>query len=291
MGLAAHPTVPRFVTGPARSVADNGKVLTTKIQGCLINGAARGDLSSEKVYVKLQRMTCAQPGGRYAVSEVKGFIAFAGKSGVRGRVVSREGSLITQAFLASLAGLAAVSVALPAVVGLATGIGMAAASNRKGIIQKHPHPCHNPRTAPPVISAFGWCTAHGIGAIKYIKKAAPTGIGGIQRVARIGDRHDKLRPRHQGNLWVCICGINLKIFPFGQQIADLLQKRLVGFMVMRPGAMRDMPGVNPRLQVVAPRQKRSVLGAKIMDQRRQTRPEGFGRNPSARKRPVFDEAG
>ncbi|UVO53800.1 TraB/VirB10 family protein [Sphingomonas sp. SUN039] len=92
------------ITGPARSVADNGRVLTTRIQGCLINGAARGDLSSEKVYVKLQRMTCAQPGGRYAVSEVKGFIAFAGKSGVRGRVVSREGGLITQAFLAGLAG-------------------------------------------------------------------------------------------------------------------------------------------------------------------------------------------
>jgi conjugal transfer pilus assembly protein TraB len=92
------------ITGPARSVADNGKILTTKIQGCLINGAARGDLSSEKVYVKLQRMTCAQPGGRYAVSEVKGFVAFAGKSGVRGRVVSREGSLVTQAFLAGIAG-------------------------------------------------------------------------------------------------------------------------------------------------------------------------------------------
>lgn len=49
-------------------------------------------------------MTCAQPGGRYATSEVKGFIAFAGKSGVRGRVVSREGSLVTQAFLAGVAG-------------------------------------------------------------------------------------------------------------------------------------------------------------------------------------------
>jgi conjugal transfer pilus assembly protein TraB len=92
------------ITGPARSVADNGRVLTTKLQGCLVNGAARGDLSSEKVYVKLQKMTCAQPGGRYAVSEVKGFIAFAGKAGVRGRVVSREGSLVTQAFLAGIAG-------------------------------------------------------------------------------------------------------------------------------------------------------------------------------------------
>ncbi len=92
------------ITGPARSVLQNGKLLTTKIQGCLINGAARGDLSSEKVYIKLQKMTCPQPGGRYAESEVKGFIAFGGKTGVRGRVVSREGSLAMQAFFAGLVG-------------------------------------------------------------------------------------------------------------------------------------------------------------------------------------------
>ncbi|WP_176599140.1 TraB/VirB10 family protein [Sphingobium sp. 15-1] len=92
------------ITGPARSVFANGKLLTTRIEGCLINGAARGDLSAEKVYVKLQKMTCPQPGGRYAVSEVKGFIAFGGKTGVRGRVVSREGSLVTQAFMAGLVG-------------------------------------------------------------------------------------------------------------------------------------------------------------------------------------------
>jgi len=92
------------ITGPARSVLQNGKVLTTRIQGCVVNGAARGDLSSEKVYVKLARMTCDQPGGRVAVSEVKGFISFAGKSGVRGRVVSREGNLVTQALLAGIVG-------------------------------------------------------------------------------------------------------------------------------------------------------------------------------------------
>lgn len=92
------------ITGPARSVVRNGKLLTTKIQGCIVNGAARGDLSSEKVYVKLAKMTCDQPGGRVAVSEVKGFISFAGKTGVRGRVVSREGSLVTQALLAGIAG-------------------------------------------------------------------------------------------------------------------------------------------------------------------------------------------
>ncbi|WP_298274659.1 MULTISPECIES: TrbI/VirB10 family protein [Alphaproteobacteria] len=92
------------ITGPARSVYRDGKLLTTRIQGCLVNGAARGDLSSEKVYVKLQRMTCPQANGRYAVSDVKGFISFAGKTGVRGRVVSREGGLVGQAFLAGVAG-------------------------------------------------------------------------------------------------------------------------------------------------------------------------------------------
>lgn len=91
------------ITGPARSVVNNGRLLTTKLEGCVINGAARGDLSAEKVYVKLVRMTCDQPGGRVAVSEVKGFISFAGKTGVRGRVVSREGSLVGKAFLAGIA--------------------------------------------------------------------------------------------------------------------------------------------------------------------------------------------
>lgn len=92
------------ITGPARSAMRGNKLLTTDLTGCLVNGAARGDLSSEKVYVKLARMTCAERGGGYAVSEVKGFISFAGKSGVRGRVVSREGNLVSQALLAGIIG-------------------------------------------------------------------------------------------------------------------------------------------------------------------------------------------
>ena len=92
------------ITGPARSVVQKGRVLTTRIEGCVVNGAARGDLSAEKIYVKLAKMTCDQPGGRVAVSEVKGFISFGGKAGVRGRVVSREGALVGQALLAGIAG-------------------------------------------------------------------------------------------------------------------------------------------------------------------------------------------
>ena len=90
------------ITGPARSVVNSGRILETRLEGCLVNGAARGDLSAEKVYVKLAKMTCDQPGGRVAVSEVKGFLSFGGKTGVRGRVVSREGSLVSQALLAGI---------------------------------------------------------------------------------------------------------------------------------------------------------------------------------------------
>ena len=92
------------ITGPARSVYVQGKLLKTNLAGCMVNGAAMADLSSEKVYVKLQRMTCPQPGGRVAVSDVKGFIAFGGKTGVRGRVVNRSGNLIGQAFIAGVLG-------------------------------------------------------------------------------------------------------------------------------------------------------------------------------------------
>lgn len=92
------------ITGPARSVYAEGKLLRTNLTGCMVNGAAMADLSSEKVYVKLQRMTCPQPGGRIAVSEVKGFIAFGGKTGVRGHVVSRAGNLVSKAFIAGIFG-------------------------------------------------------------------------------------------------------------------------------------------------------------------------------------------
>lgn len=92
------------ITGAARSVVNNGKVLTTSLEGCVVSGAARGDLSAEKVYVKLVKMTCDQPNGRVAVSDVKGYISFAGKAGVRGRVVSREGDFVTKAAIAGVIG-------------------------------------------------------------------------------------------------------------------------------------------------------------------------------------------
>ena len=91
------------LTGKARSAADDGVALEANVTGCTLTGAAYGDLSSEKVYVRLRTMTCAGPGpGTVIETKVSGFVAGGGKAGVRGPVVSREGALVEKAFLAGL---------------------------------------------------------------------------------------------------------------------------------------------------------------------------------------------
>ena len=99
------------ITGPAWTAAPSGSgagtALGVDIAGCTVTGAAHGDLSSEKVYARLRTMTCAASGpgerpGSVIETEVAGFVAGSGKTGVRGPVVSREGALVEKAFLAGL---------------------------------------------------------------------------------------------------------------------------------------------------------------------------------------------
>ena len=91
------------ITGPAWTAAENGTALQVDVDGCTVTGAAHGDLSSEKVYVRFRTMTCAGPeAGTVIETDVAGFVAGSGKTGVRGPVVSREGALVEKAFLAGL---------------------------------------------------------------------------------------------------------------------------------------------------------------------------------------------
>jgi len=95
------------ITGPAVT-AGQGTTRGRKIDltGCTLVGSARGDLSSERVYVRLDTLTCLA--GDFAVErQVAGFVAGSGKAGVRGQVVSREGNLTSKAAIAgALEGLA-----------------------------------------------------------------------------------------------------------------------------------------------------------------------------------------
>ena len=116
------------LTGPAWTAAAGGSALQVDVAGCTVTGAAHGDLSSEKVYARLRTLTCAGPEpGSVIETEVAGFIAGSGKTGVRGPVVSREGALVQKAFLAGLvsgAGQGAAQAFQPQAV--ATGGGGAA---------------------------------------------------------------------------------------------------------------------------------------------------------------------
>ena len=119
------------ITSPAWTAAEEGRALEVDLEGCTVTGAAHGDLSSEKVYVRLRTLTCAGDApGAVVETEVAGFVAGAGKTGVRGPVVSREGALVEKAFLAgAVSGLGeGVSRAFEPQA-LATGPGTAAVTN------------------------------------------------------------------------------------------------------------------------------------------------------------------
>ena len=124
------------ITGPAWTAAEDGTARSVDLAGCTVTGAAFGDLSSEKVYARLKTLTCAGPApGTVVETEVAGFVANAGKTGVRGPVVSREGALVEKAFLAGLVsglGQGVAGAFQPQAV--ATGTGAAVANTGLGDI-------------------------------------------------------------------------------------------------------------------------------------------------------------
>lgn len=93
------------ITGPATTAsagASPGRKIN--VTGCTVLGSAMGDLSSERVYVRLTSMTCMGRGDQVLEAKVAGLIAGSGKAGVRGMVVSREGNLVRNAAVAGALG-------------------------------------------------------------------------------------------------------------------------------------------------------------------------------------------
>ena len=92
-----------------------------------------------------------------------------------------------------------------------------------------------------------------VGAVKRVVQAAPARVRGVQRVARIGQRHHQLRPADLADLLVDIGGLDLLGRRLRQQIADLLEERRIGIDVERLALVGAMPVVDFRLQRVAHR--------------------------------------
>ncbi len=70
---------------------------------CLITAAGYGDLSSERGYIRTESLSCVSRDGRVLDVPIKGYIVGEdGKAGVRGRLVSKQGQVLSNALLAGV---------------------------------------------------------------------------------------------------------------------------------------------------------------------------------------------
>lgn len=71
------------------------------VESCRATGAGYGRLSSERAYVRLERLSCSLRSGDVIDAEVRGYVAGEdGKTGVRGRLVSKRGRMLSRGILA-----------------------------------------------------------------------------------------------------------------------------------------------------------------------------------------------
>jgi conjugal transfer pilus assembly protein TraB len=82
-------------------VLDDGhlpKEVIAKLKGGILIASAYGDISTERVYMRLERLTKVEKNGEFIETSVTGFVSGEdGKFGVRGEVVDKSGKLVTNA--------------------------------------------------------------------------------------------------------------------------------------------------------------------------------------------------
>ncbi|MFX8047654.1 TraB/VirB10 family protein, partial [Acinetobacter baumannii] len=67
----------------------------TDLKESTVIGAAKGNLSSERVEIRLETITCILANGTVIEEPIKGYVAGEdGKAGFRGKVISKQGSII-----------------------------------------------------------------------------------------------------------------------------------------------------------------------------------------------------
>ncbi len=84
---------------------DDGKLprgVRVALKGSVIIGNAIGDIASERVYVRAERMTLVERNGSFVETEISAYISGEdGREGLRGVVVDRSGQIITRAAFAA----------------------------------------------------------------------------------------------------------------------------------------------------------------------------------------------
>ena len=108
-------------------LVDDGQMpnfFRSHVENCHITGAAVGQMSSERAFIRLEMMSCVLKDGRIIERQVKGYVTGEdGKAGLRGRVVTKQGALLArsaaagflQGFGSSLNNVGTVGTAVSAV--------------------------------------------------------------------------------------------------------------------------------------------------------------------------------
>ncbi len=181
----------------------------------------------------------------------------------------------------------------PAIVDHVAGhLAMAAERQRRGLVENLAGLGNHAGATDRVVAATARGPAilgEGVGAVQGIVQAAPAGICRVQRVARVGHRHDELRSGHAGDLGIDTLRADREVRRLRLQIADPTQEFPIGIRIGRLAAVFQMPAVDLALQLIAPVEQRLVTRRKIADQRGQSRPECCLIDPGAGNRLGIDE--
>ena len=172
-------------------------------------------------------------------------------------------------------------------------IGVAARGERRGFVQDFAGALDDALAARLVVAAAARRAAvlgDGVGAVEGVVEAAPTGIGGVESVARVRHRHDELRAGDRGDLRVDVLGAHANLARLGQKIADVAQEALVFGGVEGPSLALAMIPVDTVLQGVAGVEQGAVLGREVAHKPGETGPEGVRRQAGAGQRLLVDEA-
>lgn len=73
------------------------------VRDCLVTAAGYGDLSSERAYFRLEKLSCVRHDGRVLEQNISGSVyGEDGKLGLRGRLVTKQGQILANALLAGV---------------------------------------------------------------------------------------------------------------------------------------------------------------------------------------------
>ncbi len=180
----------------------------------------------------------------------------------------------------------------PVTDGVGRGVGVGTIGQRDGVVQELAREGDDARATYGVVTlAAGRAIILGndVGAVQGVVKAAPARIGGIERIACVAHRHDKLRAGLSGDFAIDVGGRDRHLTGHLLQIADRVQEGAVCGRIGNGTRMGPVPSVKRFLDACARRQQIAVAGRQVMNDGRKAFPEGVGLHARAGYAFVVDE--